>query len=342
MLRTMFRSRPGTSLVPLLAAAVAAGVAGLAAAQEQPDAPDAAGEAVGGDADLPRAPLVSRLDSALRAALPPEKHGWLWAEGRRGGGAGGTDAGCPEPVYRAVRRAARRGGRASGERRYAWWLAADRRAVEDCNHWFEMGRGRSDRLARRRQAMAEVGLRYRYSELAGEWVYQRDLLRRVWEEAPETRWGHFAFALLQDMGWDTSGTCAGGNEQFGPVIEKGRRFLARREPGPFLRAVVAATVAKAHETKWSISQTTADDMGIFGYPFGPDAPRERKEGAAAAARDLIEGDGEKARRRALELYRSVRENPAAGPELRAWAEAKIGRLEAGENTHQYRYYCVYD
>lgn len=330
------RSRPGRPGAVTLLALVMLFAAPAVSAGQGND-----GERVDGDAHLPRRPLVARMDSALRTAFPPAEHGWLWADGRSGERAGIRD-GCPEPVYEAVLRAARRGGEASGDRRYAWWLAADRRAAEGCNHWFELNADTAGWIQKRRRALGDVGLRYGYSELGGVWVYQRDLLRRTWKEAPDTRWGHLAFARLQDMGWDPTGTCAGGNEQFGAVIERGERFLARRKPAPFLRAVVETTVARAYETMWSISQTTARDMGIFDYPFGPDTPREYRERAAAAARDRVEGDGEEQRRTALALYRSVAESPAAGPELRAYARAKVERLEARQNTHQYAYYCVHD
>lgn len=295
------------------------------------------GGRVEGDSYLPRRPLVARMDSALRAAFPPSGHGWLWAEP-----AGAGPRSCPDAIYEAIRRAARRGHGASGERRYAWWLAADRRATERCDRWFELNADTAGWIRERRRSLADVGLRYGYSELGGVWVYQRDLLRRTWEEAPDSRWGHFAFARLQDMGWDPTGTCAGGNGQFAAVIERGERFLAEREPGPFLRAVVETTVARAYETMWSISQTTARDMGIFDYPFGPETPPERKEQAAAAARSRVEGDGHEQRRAALRLYRSVFANAAAGPELMTYARAKVEQLEARKNTHQYAYYCVHD
>lgn len=288
-------------------------------------------------AQIPRQPLAARLDRALRTALPPEEHGWLWKEP-------GTEgyADCPDAAYEAVRRAARQARETRGEERYAWLLAADRRAAEDCGRWFGFRADSSDGLERRRRRLGELGLRYAYDELGADWVYQRNLLRRVWDEAPDTRWGQFAFALLQATGWDTSGTCSGGSEQFAPVIEKGELFLARREPESFLEAVVKTTVAQAHETKWSLSRTHADDLGLFGYVVGSDASQEQRERVADWARSLVGEDGREARRRALELYRSVHGSPAAGERLRAYAATKIRQLEAGENTRQYRYYCMYD
>lgn len=291
----------------------------------------------GHGARLPEAPLVARLDSALRSTVLPERYPWLWTDS-----SGLEPRACPDPIFEALRRAARRGGEAAGERRYAWWMAADRRAAEDCNRWFRLSADTVAWIQERRRALGELGLNYVYAELGAVWVYDHSLLRRVWMEAPETRWGHFAFARLQEMGWDPTGTCATGSEQFPAVIRKGERFLADREPTPFLRAFVETTVGAAYETKWSISQTRSDDMGVFDYPFGPDTPPELKEKAAAAARALVEGDGELERRRALRLYRAVAESDSAGPELRAYADAKVRRLEARENTHQYRYYCIYD
>lgn len=319
------------SLLLLLLLALTAG--GTVTAKGQ-----AAGDGrIPGDSYLPRGPLEARLDSALRTEFPPERYGWLWKE------ADASDPGsCPGAVLEAVRRAVRRGRSVPVDRRYGWLLAADRRAARDCNHWFQMHGDTAREIRRRRRELADLGLEYGYVELGAEWIYRRSLMWEVWREAPVSRWGHFAFATLQEMGWDTSGSCARGEVQFERVVSKGERFLARREPGPFLRAVVETTVARAYETKWSISRTRADDLGIFGYPFGPDTPAERKERAAAAARALVDGDVRAARRRAVELYRSVASSPAAGAELRGYARAKARRLEEGKNTHQYHYYCVYD
>lgn len=310
----------------------------LAVALPSPsDARQTSGDQATSPAHLPRQPLVARLDSALRTTLPPEEHGWLWRETETAG-----DADCPDVVYEAVLRAARRARETRGEERYAWLLAADRRAAADCGRWFEFRRDSSSRLERHRRRLGELGLRWAYDELGADWVYQRDLVWRVWDEAPDTRWGHFAFALLQVTGWDTSGTCREGNDQFSRVIEEGERFLAHRQTTPFLVAVVRTTVAQAHETKWSVSRTRADDLGVFGYVLGRDAPLERRERIATWARSLVEGDGREAQRRALDHYRSVQRSPAAGRRLRAYAATKIRHLEAGENTRQYRYYCVHD
>lgn len=76
-----------------------------------------------------------------------------------------------------------------------------------------------------RSQFSQHHLTFSNSQLGGEWYYQHDLLWRVWEHFSSTQWGERAFILLLDFGWDTSGMCAKGSDQFRQVIRHGEAFL---------------------------------------------------------------------------------------------------------------------
>lgn len=172
----------------------------------------------------------------------------------------------------------------------------------------------------RTQTIAGFELNYRYDELGGGWAYQRDLLRRVWSDYRTTEWGDAAFLLLERTGWDTSGSCEAGSDQFREVIAHGEAFLADHPSGP-LRLEVTLAIAQAYETWWSLSRAGPNNDYV--------QPENYREGAEAA------------RQKAIGLCEQVARLAPASLEA-ALARRELPRLKLSLDTVQRRYFCVYD
>ena len=76
-----------------------------------------------------------------------------------------------------------------------------------------------------------------------------------------------------DLGWDTSGMCAKGTDQFREVIRQGESFL-QQHPNSEYRAFVSHLVGQAYATWWMLSNEPTAAMADYV------APRPYKEGAA--------------------------------------------------------------
>jgi len=64
--------------------------------------------------------------------------------------------------------------------------------------------------------------------------------------------------LLAWMGWDGSGICEAGSDQFREVIAQGEKFLADHPSSPH-RLDVTLAMGTAYETWWSLSRAKAGD-----------------------------------------------------------------------------------
>jgi hypothetical protein len=203
----------------------------------------------------------------------------------------------------------------TGGQRGAALLAADRLAGKLWTHERE-----APDWKQLQQDLGRYGLTFAWSELAGAYEYQHDLLWWLWRTAPASVWGRHAFALLLAKGWDTSGTCQEGTDQFRRVIEQGEAFLAGHPHGwPALQTTLA--LAQAYETWWSLSRAPANDD----YAYAPNY----QEGADAAR--------EKAVAYYQQVVRLAPNSPAA-----AYARLRLPPLQAEQDTPQRRYFCIYD
>ena len=169
----------------------------------------------------------------------------------------------------------------------------------------------------RTTSIAGYTLRYRYSELGAGWEYQHDLLEAVWRDYPQSQWGVAALLQLQASGWDPSGVCANGTDQFRAVIAHGEQFLARHPATPH-RAEMVLSLAEAYETWWSLSRAPASDDYVTADHY--------REGAATALR------------KAIQLYESLPPNEPPA----VVARHRLPRLKLGIDTVQRRFYCIYD
>jgi hypothetical protein len=204
---------------------------------------------------------------------------------------------------------------ATGDRRAELLLTADRVAS-----LITEGQTGDPSVNQRLETMAGFSLRYTYSPLGAGWNYQHDLLRQVWRESPNTAWGAEAFLLLAWIGWDGSGTCAAGSDQFREVIAHSEKFLADHPSSPH-RLDVTLAVGAAYETWWSLSLARAGDDYVEAAKY--------RDGAEAA------------KRKAIGIYEQIAKLAPDGPQA-AYARRRLPRLKLGIDTAQRAFYCIYD
>jgi flagellar basal body-associated protein FliL len=174
-----------------------------------------------------------------------------------------------------------------------------------------------------RQRFAKEKLSLKYSELGGGYFYQHDLLWRVWQEYPATESGEAAFVLLLDSGWDTSGVCAKGSDEFRDVIKQGEAFLEEHPNSPH-RALVTHLVGQAYATWWSLSKEPTDGMADYVEP------KSYRQGS------------EQARLKAIEYFERV-EKLSPGTPLSEYARQYLPTLRDRQVIGEgYRFFCVYD
>jgi len=174
-----------------------------------------------------------------------------------------------------------------------------------------------------RSHFAQHKLTLEYSELGGGFYYQRDLLWRVWQQYPETDWGERVFVVLLELGWDTSGTCAKGSEQFREMIRQGESFLQQR-PTSRHRAAVLLLVGQAYATWWSLSNEPADSP-MADYVD----PKRYNEGA------------EQARLKAISYFEQLVQL-ASETKLAEYAHQILPALREQKIQTAYKFFCVYD
>ncbi|MDE3137791.1 MAG: hypothetical protein KGL59_14525 [Acidobacteriota bacterium] len=185
--------------------------------------------------------------------------------------------------------------------------------------------------ARVKQLGSTAGAHFAWNSLDDSWSYQHDLLWSAWRAAPESEWGQDAFFLLLASGWDTSGVCHNGTDQFRTVIEQGQKFLASNPSSP-LRLPVTYLLAEAYETWWSLSEWSSCSPVI---DLGPSPCR------ASPASARYQSDAEAARQQAIADYEALLASDPSiygTPALRR----RLARLKLGIDTNQRQFYCLYD
>jgi hypothetical protein len=170
-------------------------------------------------------------------------------------------------------------------------LAADLLAAHLwCSHNFDRNEPEAN-CKRLRNGLARCGLALEYGgALDPVYSYRRDLLWRVWRDYPTTDWGERVFVLLLESGWDTSGDCANGIDDFREVIRRGEEFL-RTRPSSAYREPVTFLVAEAYVTWWALANETGG-TGMSDYVD----PKEYQQGS------------EEARLHAIRLFEQLRDS----------------------------------
>jgi hypothetical protein len=224
-----------------------------------------------------------------------------------------------DPAYRrVVFKLLDEAGNAQADQRPAMLLAADLVAQEI---WCPSEtKGQCDLV---RGEFTQHKMNLAHSELGGVFYYQRDLLWRIWQQYPSTDWGERTFILLLNQGWDTSGNCAKGSEQFREVIRQGESFLLQRTTSSH-REDVILLVGQAYATWWSLSNETGSG-GASDYVD----PKRYHEGA------------EQARLKAIGYFEHVVQL-APETKLAEYARQILAGLREKQVMEGYKFFCIYD
>lgn len=160
------------------------------------------------------------------------------------------------------------------------------------------------RLDRLRPVLGRLGvpLAYTHRDEGGR-QYARTVAMAVAHRAGKSRWTDQAFLVSQQLGWE-SAFADSLPDTFEPVIERGERFL-RGHRASLVWLEVAWTVARAHETAWSLNKAQP------GKEYAEEAPRHRE--------------------RALELYRTILEQ-TTDSRLSHRLRRRIRRIELDVDT----------
>jgi|SRR5215472_9952218 len=179
-----------------------------------------------------------------------------------------------------------------------------------------------DQCEQVRREFKQRNLSFEHEELGGGFYYSRDLLWRIWRDYPGSDAGEHAFVLLLDLGWDTSGVCAKGGDQFREVIHQGESFLTNRPTSPN-RAVVTLLVGEAYAAWWALSNESSGEMADYVDP------KQYQQGA------------DEARLKAIQYFDLVLQM-APNSKLTEFAVQTLPPLRLEQVPEQYKFFCVYD
>jgi hypothetical protein len=173
-----------------------------------------------------------------------------------------------------------------------------------------------------RREFTQRNLTFAHEELGGGFYYSRDLLWHVWRDYPASDAGERAFIVLLDLGWDTSGVCAKGADQFQEVIRRGESFLKDRPTSPN-RGVVTILVGQAYATWWALSNQTSGEMSDYVDP-------QRYQTGAREAR-----------LKAIDYFESALQ-VAPNTKLAEYASQVLSPLRLEQVPEEYKFFCIYD
>lgn len=172
-----------------------------------------------------------------------------------------------------------------------------------------------------RGQMKDLGVSYVHNELAGSDVYTHGLLKQAKALAPRGPVTDEVLSLQMERGFDETGMCSAGPEEFSQVIRQGESLLAGA------RALPTSTLSSLH---FMVGDAYATIVWLATTTDSEYHDPKKYQPAAVSARA-----------KALEHYRAALslERGTTRAE-KAWKQA--WRLAAGLPPTSERYYCVYD
>jgi len=168
------------------------------------------------------------------------------------------------------------------------------------------------------------GLTNNYSNLGGDYIYGETNLWNLLAGYPDSYWGQFAFLELLIRGFDTSGTCRNGNDQWRAVLEKGPAFLEKYPDSEFTPDI-RFCIGTAAETLYN--------LGIM-----EDHPERESSGES---RNQYAEQSQYARKQAIKYYEETLQSPQKD-KFENHLKYILPRLRAGFGTGCHYYYCFYD
>lgn len=164
-----------------------------------------------------------------------------------------------------------------------------------------------------------LGAKFEYSPLGGGWVFAHNWLQDILTLGFDGPVSNAAFLLMLENGFDTSGTCRAGGDNFRTVITKGEAWLARHPQHPYSRTV-HFLVAEAYGDVVALAHGALAEYA--------DSSQFREEAPAATAK-------------ALEHYRlAITPGDTTRVARGAWRQAWW--LMAGLPPRTTRFVCIYD
>jgi hypothetical protein len=168
------------------------------------------------------------------------------------------------------------------------------------------------------------GLTYTYSELGRAYGYGETCLLNLLAEYPDSYWCQFAFLELLMIGFDTSGTCRNGQDQWTVVLKEGNAFLEKYPDSPFAPDI-RFYLGKAAET-------------LFNLGAVEDHPARDTYGLSISQ---YADKREESRKKAIEYYEKVLQS--SRKEIYAdHLKYILPRLRADFGTGCDYYFCFYD
>ena len=203
-----------------------------------------------------------------------------------------------------------------GRKKAAALLAADL-ALEGSQYAYHVAD--PDESAAVRKELIALGADFNESPLGGVTSYTRSWLKAAQALDRDGPVGDRCFRMLMAKGFDTSGTCSGGNEQFREVIEEGERYITGKH-APEAAREVELMLADAYRDIVSLAAGAAEDYGEA---------------------SKYSGEADQARQKAIMHFRKALSGAPVNPASRkAWGDA--WRLINGLPPAYLRYYCIYD
>ena len=173
-----------------------------------------------------------------------------------------------------------------------------------------------------RQELAPYGIRYTGpGHYSGVLEYDRSLLRRAWNEFPDTPWGQRAFLMLQSQSCSGIRFNCDGPNCFRSVIQQGEKLLRDHPQTPFRKEQIYH-LALAYETWWSLSKA---------QPGDPTAEGAKIDEQSASA----------ARAKAIDLCEGLARLAPGSPEEQ-WGLLRLPRLKLSLDTGERRFFCFED
>ncbi|MDP2983854.1 MAG: hypothetical protein Q8O92_11055 [Candidatus Latescibacter sp.] len=172
--------------------------------------------------------------------------------------------------------------------------------------------------------LESYGLEYTWSELGMTFSYGETVLQKLIDGNPNSYWGQFAFLELLERGFDTSGMCREGQDQWRKVLEEGFTFL-KKYPGSEFAPDIKFYMGQAEETLFN--------LGIIKDHPARDTYRLSMSSYADKSED--------ARKQAIGYYDEVLRSPQKGL-YENYLKYILPRLRAGFATGTDYYFCFYD
>jgi hypothetical protein len=172
-----------------------------------------------------------------------------------------------------------------------------------------------------RAQMKKLGANYVHDELAGGDVYAHGLLKNAKALAPAGPSADEVLLLQMERGFDDTGMCSAGEEEFSQVIQQGESLLAGA------RALPSSTLSSLH---FLVSDAYATIVWLANTTDSEYYDPKKYQPMA-----------ESARAKALEHYRAAFQlERGTARAQKTWKEA--WRLSVGLPPTSGRYFCVYD